>query len=158
MGMKRALACLVLSLAIAGIAAGAQETVFLAKVDGVIGPATAAYLSRSVDAARARNARCLIVELNTPGGLLDATQTIVQTFLSSTVPVVVYVAPMGATATSAGCFITASASVAAMAPATTIGAAHPVVLGSGGGDQQLDPVMKQKLENFSVSYIEAIAA
>jgi membrane-bound serine protease (ClpP class) len=76
------------------------------------------------------------------------------------VPVVVYVAPTGATATSAGCFITIAASVAAMAPATTIGAAHPVMLGGNptGGEQKTDDTMKQKLENFSVSYIEAIAA
>ncbi|MBV8901798.1 MAG: nodulation protein NfeD [Verrucomicrobia bacterium] len=131
------------------------ETVCLIRVDGVIGPATAGYVSRGIDDARARNAQCLIIQLNTPGGLLDSTQTIVQRFLASPVPVVVYVAPMGATATSAGCFITLAANVAAMAPATTIGAAHPVIL--GGGEQQLDPTMKQKLENFSVSYIEAIA-
>jgi membrane-bound serine protease (ClpP class) len=135
------------------------ETVCMIKISGVIGPATASYVSRGIDEARARNAQCLVIQLNTPGGLLDSTQTIVQTFLASPVPVVVYVAPMGATATSAGCFITMAANVAAMAPATTIGAAHPVILGGapGGGEQQLDPTMKQKLENFSVSYIEAIA-
>jgi len=76
------------------------------------------------------------------------------------VPVVVYVAPTGATATSAGCFITVAASVAAMAPATTIGAAHPVTLGGNptGGEEKVDETMKKKLENFSVSYMEAIAA
>ena len=75
-------------------------------------------------------------------------------------PVVVYVAPTGASATSAGCFITIAASVAAMAPATTIGAAHPVALGGNpsGGEEKLDDTMKKKLENFSVSYIETIAA
>ncbi|MDQ2824109.1 MAG: nodulation protein NfeD, partial [Verrucomicrobiota bacterium] len=95
-----------------------------------------------------------------PGGLLDSTQTIVQDFLASSVPVVVYVSPTGGSATSAGCFITIAASVAAMAPATTIGAAHPVMLGGNptGGEQKPDETMKQKLENFSVSYIEAIAA
>src|SRR5207253_2352579 len=100
------------------------------------------------------------IQLNTPGGLLDSTQKIVQSFLGSTVAVVVYVAPTGATATSAGCFITVAASVAAMAPATTIGAAHPVSLGGmpGGGEEKPDETMKQKLENFSVSYIETIAA
>ena len=81
-------------------------------------------------------------------------------FLGSPVPVVVYVAPTGATATSAGCFITIAASVAAMAPATTIGAAHPVSIGGipSGGEEKPDDTMKQKLENFSVSYIETIAA
>jgi membrane-bound serine protease (ClpP class) len=136
------------------------ERVCLIKIDGAIGPATASYISRSIDEARAQNAQCLVIQLNTPGGLLDSTQVIVQALLGSTVPVVVYVAPTGATATSAGCFITLAGSVAAMAPATTIGAAHPVMLGGAptGTDQKPDETMKQKLENFSISYIEAIAA
>ena len=138
----------------------AAERVSLIKIDGAIGPATASYISRSIDEARAENTQCLIIQLNTPGGLLDSTQTIVKSFLGSTEPVVVYVAPTGSTATSAGCFITVAASVAAMAPATTIGAAHPVTIGGNptGGEEKLDDTMKQKLENFSVSYIEAIAA
>ena len=141
-------------------AVAAAEKVSLIKIDGAIGPATASYISRSIDEARTQNAQCLIIQLNTPGGLLDSTQTIVQSFLGSTVPVVVYVAPTGATATSAGCFITIAASIAAMAPATTIGAAHPVSLGGipSGREEKPDETMKQKLENFSVSYIEAIAA
>src|SRR5436309_5531906 len=141
-------------------AAVAAEKVSFVKIDGAIGPATASYISRSIDEARAQNTQCLIIQLNTPGGLLDSTQTIVQSFLGSTEPVVVYVAPTGSTATSAGCFITVAASVAAMAPATTIGAAHPVAIGGNptGGEEKLDDTMKQKLENFSVSYIEAIAA
>ena len=156
--VKTGLAGLVLLLVCT--VAVAAEKVSLIKIDGAIGPATASYISRSIDEARAQNAQCLIIQLNTPGGLLDSTQTIVQSFLGSTVPVVVYVAPTGATATSAGCFITVAASVAAMAPATTIGAAHPVTLGGNptGSEQKLDDTMKQKLENFSVSYIEAIAA
>jgi membrane-bound serine protease (ClpP class) len=138
----------------------AAEKVCLIKIDGAIGPATASYISRSIEEARTQSAQCLVIQLNTPGGLLDSTQTIVRSFLASAVPVVVYVAPTGATATSAGCFITVAASVAAMAPATTIGAAHPVTLGGvpSGGEEKLDETMKQKLENFSVSYIEAIAA
>src|SRR5262249_59444162 len=138
----------------------AVEKVPFIHIDGAIGPATASYISRSIDEAKSQNAQCLIIQLNTPGGLLDSTQKIVQSFLGSPVPVVVYVAPTGATATSAGCFIAVAASVAAMAPATTIGAAHPVTLGGNptGSEQKLDDTMKQKLENFSVSYIEAIAA
>ena len=146
---------------VCGSAVVAAEKVSLIKVDGAIGPATASYVSRSIDEARTQNTQCLIIQLNTPGGLLDSTQTIVQSFLGSTVPVVVYVAPTGSTATSAGCFITIAASIAAMAPATTIGAAHPVTIGgnpTGGGEEKPDQTMKQKLENFSVSYIEAIAA
>jgi membrane-bound serine protease (ClpP class) len=138
----------------------AAEKVSLIKVDGAIGPATASYISRSIAEAETQSAQCLIIQLNTPGGLLDSTQKIVQSFLGSNVPVVVYVAPTGATATSAGCFITIAASVSAMAPATTIGAAHPVSLGGNpiGGEEKTDDTMKQKLENFSVSYIETIAA
>jgi len=149
-GFVLCLACATLS---------AAEKVSFINIDGAIGPATATYISRSIEATRSQNAQCLIIQLNTPGGLLDSTQKIVQSFLSSPVPVVVYVAPTGATATSAGCFITIAASVAAMAPATTIGAAHPVSIGGfpSGGEEKPDETMKQKLENFSVSYIETIA-
>jgi membrane-bound serine protease (ClpP class) len=148
---------LCLSLVCATVAA-ATEKVALIKIDGAIGPATASYIGRSIDEAQKQNAQCLIIQLNTPGGLLDSTQKIVQSFLGSPIPVVVYVSPTGATATSAGCFITLAASVAAMAPATTIGAAHPVSIGGiGGSEEKTDDTMKQKLENFSVSYIEAIA-
>jgi len=158
--MKNVLPVLVLWLACATAPASfAAERVSLIKIDGAIGPATATYIARSIEEARARNAQCLIIQLNTPGGLLDSTQKIVQGFLGSSVPVVIYVAPTGATATSAGCFITIAASVAAMAPATTIGAAHPVSIGGfpSGGEEKPDNTMKQKLENFSVSYIETIA-
>src|SRR5213596_4131604 len=158
--MKTALISLVLWLALAMPKAfGAAEKVSLIKIDGAIGPATASYISRSIDEARTQSAQCLVIQLNTPGGLLDSTQKIVQSFLGSPVPVVVYVAPTGATATSAGCFITLAASVAAMAPATTIGAAHPVSIGGfpSGGEEKTDDTMKQKLENFSVSYMETIA-
>ena len=110
------------------------------KINGAIGPATASYISRSISEARSQNAQCLIIQLNTPGGLLDSTQVIVR---ASPAPVVVYVAPIGATATSADCFITLAASIAAMAPATTIGAAHPVTIGggipSGNGQKPMKP-------------------
>ena len=140
--------------------AASGEKVCLSNVDGAIGPATASYISRSVDEAKSQGAQCLIIQLNTPGGLLDSTRVIVQKLLGASIPVVVYVAPTGATAASAGCFITLAANVAAMAPATTIGAAHPVALGGmpGGDQSKSDPVMTQKLENFSVSYMEAIAS
>jgi membrane-bound serine protease (ClpP class) len=158
--MKRALTVLSLWLACATVPTGfAAEKVSFINIDGAIGPATASYISRSIEEARAQNAQCLVIQLNTPGGLLDSTQKIVQSFLGSPVPVVVHVAPTGATATSAGCFITIAASVAAMAPATTIGAAHPVSIGGfpSGGEEKPDETMKQKLENFSISYIETIA-
>jgi membrane-bound serine protease (ClpP class) len=144
--------------ALTTMASGAR--VCLSKVDGAIGPATASYISRSVDEAQSKGVQCLIIQLNTPGGLLDSTRVIVQKLLGSPIPVVVYVAPTGASAASAGCFITLAANVAAMAPATTIGAAHPVSLGGlPSGDQpKPDQTMTQKLENFAVSYMEAIAS
>ena len=158
--MKALVTCLALWFT-AFLACASGEKVCLIKINGAIGPATASYISRSIGEAQSQNARCLIIQLNTPGGLLDSTQVIVQQLLTSPIPVVVYVAPIGATATSAGCFITLAASVAAMAPATTIGAAHPVMIGGGipsGDGQKPDDTMKQKLETFAVSYIEAIAA
>lgn len=129
--------------------------VCLARLQGTIGPASASYLARAIGEAAGQNAQCLIIELDTPGGLLDSTKEIIQSFLRSPVPTVVYVAPQGAWAGSAGCFITLAADVAAMAPSTSIGAAHPVSLGGG---EKPDETMKQKLENFASSYIEAIAA
>jgi membrane-bound serine protease (ClpP class) len=158
--MKIAFVGLVLSIFTAVPEVFGADKVLLINIDGAIGPATASYISRSIDEARTQNAQCLIIQLNTPGGLLDSTEAIVQKLLGSTVPVVVYVAPTGATATSAGCFVTIAGSVAAMAPATTIGAAHPVSIGGvpSGGEEKIDNTMKQKLENFSVSYMEAIAA
>ena len=104
----------------------------LIKINGAIGPATASYISRAIDVAAARHDACLIIQLDTPGGLLDSTKDIVQKFYASPVPTVVYVSPSGASAGSAGVFITLAADVAAMAPNTSIGAAHPVSIGMGG--------------------------
>lgn len=128
----------------------------LIKVDGAISPATADYIARAIGVAGTRQDVCLIIQLDTPGGLLESTKQIVQKLYASPVPTVVYVAPSGANAASAGCFITLAADIAAMAPHTSIGAAHPVSMG-GGGEQKLDDVMKQKLENYASAYIEAIA-
>lgn len=130
--------------------------VSLIEIKGAIGPATASYISRAIDLAEKQNDACLIIQLDTPGGLLDSTREITQKFFASHVPVVVYVAPNGAMATSAGCYITMAANVAAMSPGTTIGAAHVVAMG-GGGETKVDDVMKQKMENVGVSYIENIA-
>ena len=128
----------------------------LIKIHGLIGPATASYIARAIDLSGARKDACLVIQLDTPGGLLESTKEIVQKFYVSTVPIVVYVAPAGAWAGSAGCFITLAADVAAMAPETSIGAAHPVEMGAGQAEK-MDDVMKQKLENFTTSYIENIA-
>jgi membrane-bound serine protease (ClpP class) len=134
-----------------------SSQVTLIDINGPIGPATAEYVARAISRTAAQNAECLIIQLDTPGGLLDSTKQIVQKFYSASKPVVVYVAPTGATATSAGCFITLASDIAAMAPNTSIGAAHPVVSGGAGGTEKQDDVMKEKLENFASSYIEAIA-
>ena len=128
----------------------------LIHLKGTIGPATAGYVDRAIRRASSGGLDVLVIELDTPGGLLESTKDIVQSLYASSVPTVVYVAPTGATATSAGCFITLAADVAAMAPHTSIGAAHPVV-GSGGGPAEVDETMKKKLENFATSYIETIA-
>jgi membrane-bound serine protease (ClpP class) len=143
-----------LALGMCTVARGGE--VGLIKISGPIGPATASYVTRAVGVAAAHHDTCLIIELDTPGGLLDSMKQIIESFYASTVPTVVYVSPSGASAASAGCFITLAADLAAMAPSTTIGAAHPVELGIGGGGQ-MSPVMKEKLENFASSYIEAIA-
>src|SRR5580765_136376 len=127
----------------------------LIKIDGPIGPATASYISRAIDVASHRQNICLIIQLDTPGGLVSSTEEIVKKFYASAVPTVVYVAPAGAKAASAGCFITLASDVAAMAPDTSIGAAHPVAMGGGG--EKMDDVMKQKLENAYTTYIEGIA-
>lgn len=151
-----------LPIAVAGLiactAARAQGgKVSLIEIDGAIGPATAGYVARAITEAAAAKSECLILRLDTPGGLLDSTKDIVQAFYASTVPIVVYVAPTGANAGSAGCFITLAADIAAMAPNTSIGAAHPVELGGGGGEKKSDDIMTKKLESFAVSYMEAIA-
>jgi membrane-bound serine protease (ClpP class) len=156
MNRWRCLAAISLALTLAGRAAN----VGLAEIDGPIGPATASYVERAIEVAARRQDECLVVRLDTPGGLLDSTRDIVRAFYASPIPVVVYVSPAGASATSAGCFITLAADIAAMAPGTSIGAAHPVALGGspgGGEDKESGGVMKQKLENYAASYIESIA-
>ncbi len=140
-----------------GLAPGNRAAeVGLIDIRGAIGPATEGYISRAISVATAREYACLIIQLDTPGGLLESTKNIVQALYASRVPTVVYVAPSGAGATSAGCFITLAADVAAMAPNTTIGAAHPVGIG-GAGEEKMDNVMKEKVENYASSFIEGIA-
>ncbi len=141
-----------------GLAASLQAAdVGLIKIDGAIGPATATYISRAIDAAAERKNACLVVELDTPGGLVTSTEDIVHRFYESKVPIVVYVAPAPARAASAGAFITMAADIAAMAPFTRIGAAHPVEIGASGEAEKTDDVMKKKMENDTASLAESIA-
>jgi membrane-bound serine protease (ClpP class) len=122
-------------------------------VDGSINPAVDDYIRESITRAKSNGARALIIQLDTPGGLLSSTRTIVKEMLSAQVPIMVHVAPSGAGAGSAGVFITMAAHIAAMAPATNIGAAHPVA----GGGQEVKGVMGEKIENFTASFSETIA-
>ena len=125
----------------------------LISVDGSINPAVDDFIRESILRAKNNGARALIVQLDTPGGLLTSTRTIVKEMLSAPVPVMVWIGPSGAGAGSAGVFITLAAHVAAMAPGTNIGAAHPVA----GGGQEVKGVMGEKIENFTASFSESIA-
>ena len=129
----------------------------LIKIDGAIGPATASYIARALDVATAQHDECLILQLDTPGGLVDSASKIVESFYATKIPTVVYVSPAPARAGSAGVFITMAADVAVMAPHTRIGAAHPVELGAAGGVEKTDDVMKQKMENDTASFAQSIA-
>ena len=132
---------------------GPGSHVNLIVVDGGINPAVKDFIRDSIRQAREGNARALVIQLDTPGGLLSSTRSIVKDLLSAPLPVIVYVAPSGAGAGSAGVFITMAANVAAMAPGTNIGAAHPVA----GGGQEVKGVMGEKIENFTASFSETIA-
>src|SRR5712691_6499165 len=131
----------------------APAHVNLIVVDATINPAVADFIHESINRSSQEGAQALIIQLDTPGGLLNSTKSIVKDILGAPVPVIVYVAPSGAGAGSAGVFITMAGHIAAMAPGTTIGAAHPV----GGGGQDIGGDLGKKLENFTASFSEAIA-
>lgn len=144
------------------------------EINGTINPSTTDYIKDGLDIAKAENAQALLILLDTPGGLLTSTKDIVKLILNSEIPVIVYVYPKGASATSAGVFITLSAHIAAMSPGTSIGAAHPVSIGQKPksptdsptdnkskdnketSDKQKD-IMGEKIENYASSFIESIA-
>jgi membrane-bound serine protease (ClpP class) len=130
----------------------AARPVALITIEGVISPVTLRLVESALERARADGAQALIIQLDTPGGLERSMRTIAQRMLNADVPVIVYVAPTGARAASAGVFLTLAAHVAAMAPATNIGAAHPVALGGGGDKESL-----RKIENDAAAFIRTIA-
>ncbi|MCP4231077.1 MAG: nodulation protein NfeD [bacterium] len=127
--------------------------VYRAVIDGVVSPVMAEFLVEAITKAEEADADLLVIEIDTPGGLDPSMREIIQAILASEVPVAVYVAPKGGRAASAGCFIAMAAHIAAMAPNTSIGAAHPV---STGGE--MDETMSKKVTNDAVSYIRSLAA
>ncbi|HVU09156.1 MAG TPA: nodulation protein NfeD [Verrucomicrobiae bacterium] len=127
----------------------------LIHIDGAIGPATANYISRAIEIAANQNDECLVIQLNTPGGLANSMNDIMQNFYAARVPTVVYVSPEGAMAGSAGVYITLAADVAAMAPHTTIGAAHPIELNNES--ETTNSVMMQKIGNAYTKVMQTIA-
>jgi membrane-bound serine protease (ClpP class) len=120
-------------------------------INDTIQPITEEYIGRAVAAAEHNHDQALLIELNTPGGMLDSTRGIIHSILTSSVPVIIYVAPTGTRAASAGFFILESADVAAMAPGTNTGAAHPVLMGGA----KMDDVMKQKIENDAAAFMRS---
>ncbi|KAA2238478.1 nodulation protein NfeD [Chitinophaga agrisoli] len=129
----------------------AQQVIAI-KIDGSINPVSAAFIHEGIEKAAREKAACLLIQLNTPGGLLKSTRVIVSDLLAAPVPVIVYVYPGGAHAGSAGVFITMAAHVAAMAPGTNIGAAHPVDM-----QGKMDSVMSEKTTNDAAAFIRSIA-
>ncbi|HHL39466.1 MAG TPA: nodulation protein NfeD [Deltaproteobacteria bacterium] len=136
---------------------GAEDAagpVHYVKVEGIVNPVMAEFVTRCIEDAADDGAEAVVFELDTPGGLDLSMRRIVKAVLASEVPVVVYVAPSGARAASAGVFITYAAHIAAMAPGTNIGSAHPVAMGG----EEMDETMSRKVENDAVAYLRGIAA
>src|ERR1700733_7873554 len=125
-------------------------------VNDTIQPITEDYIARAIDAAQRRNAQAILIEINTPGGLVESTRHIIEKISSSQVPVIVYVAPGGSRAGSAGIFILEAADVAAMAPGTNAGAAHPVLIGPLA--PKVDDEMKRKIENDTAALMRSVAS
>jgi membrane-bound serine protease (ClpP class) len=137
---------------------GAARVVDVVQLNGIIGPATARYVLRGLRQASSDGAEALIIELDTPGGLLTSMDQIAKALLASPTPTIVYVWPSGARAASAGVFVTYAANIAAMAPTTHLGAAHPVNVAPGGGTTAEDKTMIAKVTNDAVAEIRGFAA
>src|SRR5437870_12693639 len=148
MGMQPLFAALILAAA-----AAADASVLRLSVNQMIHPISDEFIGRGLAQAERQRDTAVIIEMSTPGGLLDSTRDIVEKIMTSRVPVIVYVAPTGSRAASAGFFILESADIAAMAPGTNTGAAHPVLLG-----EKVDDIMKAKMENDAAAFMRTIAA
>jgi len=125
-------------------------------VDDTIQPITEEYIARAIDEAQRRNDQAVLIEINTPGGLVESTRQIIQKITSSQVPVIVYVTPSGSRAGSAGIFILEAADIAAMAPGTNAGAAHPVLVGLFA--PKVDDEMKRKIENDTAALMRSVVS
>ena len=157
--LKKIIYTLITVFIFTGILAWAQEKnpVFnVITIDGVITSPTAKYIATSIEEAKKDNAEGLIILLDTPGGMDTAMRDIAKSILNAPIPVIVFVSPSGARAASAGVIITQAAHIAAMAPGTNIGAAHPVAIGLGGG-KDMDKTMSKKIENDAAAYARSIA-
>jgi membrane-bound serine protease (ClpP class) len=141
------------AIALVAQAVSAAPKVIAVDVDGMVHPITADIVGDAITKARNENASLVLIRINTPGGLMDAMRATIEKIIASPVPVVTYVAPSGGRAASAGFFLLEAGDVAAMAPGTATGAAHPVLFST-----QMDPVMKQKVENDAAAYLRSISA
>ncbi len=144
---------LVLSALLVVLPAAAAPKVVAVTVDRIIHPITTEIITHAIDQARTQNADLILLRLNTPGGLLDATRKIAEQIVASPVPVAAFVTPSGARAASAGFFLLEACDVAAMAQGTNTGAASPVLLG-----QEMDPVMRKKVENDTSAFLRSLVA
>jgi membrane-bound serine protease (ClpP class) len=151
--MKPSRFVLVLFALISLLAASSSANVLKIVINDNIHPITAEYIGRALESAAANHDQAVLIEINTPGGLVDSTRDIIEKIVASPVPVIIYVTPSGSRAASAGFFILESADVAAMAPGTNTGAAHPVILGG-----KMDDIMKQKMENDAAALMRSVAA
>lgn len=153
--MKRLIRLSIVFAGLVAIFSGCSSAdVLRVVVNDTIQPVTAEYIGRAIAEAKRDNSQAVLIELNTPGGLLDSTREIIESIEASAVPVIVYVAPSGSRAASAGFFILESADVAAMAPGTNTGAAHPVSAFGG----KMDDVMKEKIENDSAAFMRSFVS
>jgi membrane-bound serine protease (ClpP class) len=151
--LKKVFLSLLIVSALLTIVSAQGNLIYLLEIDGIINPASAGYIIKGIDKAEHEGASCLVIQMDTPGGLMESMRSIVKRILTAQIPIIVYVAPSGSRAGSAGVFITLAGHIAAMAPGTNIGAAHPVQM----GEKETNKEMEAKILNDTVAYIKTIA-